>query len=150
MTVVKSSKYADCLQNRGMESFVLTATCSVTRMTGLWQLLVHIMIFLLMLLEKSICRDMMWKYSILPTSAEFGRSTPITRHHRCWEWCFLRSRHRIQIGRGSALFASRAQQKIVWCKPQNHGIIGTNRMVGQAKKRVRKRYHSGELSRQNM
>ena len=39
-----------------------------------------------------------------PTSAEFGRSTPITRHHRRWEWRFLQGRHRLQIGRGSALF----------------------------------------------
>lgn len=51
---------------------------------------------------------------------------------------------------GEYVFASRSQKKIVWCKPQNHGIIGTNRMVRQAKKRVRKRYHSGKLSRQNM
>ena len=33
-------------------------------------------------------------------------------------------------GAGKCVSASRSQQKIVWCKPQNHGIIGTNRMVG--------------------
>ena len=30
-----STKYAGCLQNRVMESFVITVTCSVMRMTGL-------------------------------------------------------------------------------------------------------------------
>lgn len=31
---------------------------------------------------------------------------------------------------GECISAPRSLQKIVWCKPQNHGIIGTNRMVG--------------------
>ena len=48
---------------------------------------------------------------------------------------------------GECVLAPRSQQKIVWCKHQNHGIIGTNRMERQAKKRARKRYHSEELSR---
>ena len=46
--------------------------------------------------------------------SNFGRIWPKYSNHPVrwrWEWRFLQGRHRLQIGRGSALFASRPQQK---------------------------------------